>query len=105
MNSDERQSPAEHGRAGDAARSHSPQEPSPPQDTESALEAVLGRGLVYARDGAVVYESIIASWYPDIDIPLLCDLFADNLGDHRAVIAEYLQTAEPPPALTATAAL
>ena len=69
--------------------------PHPQRVTEAALEAVLDRGLVYARGGAVVYESILEREYPAINIPLLCDLFADNLGEHQAVIAAYLHAAEP----------
>ncbi len=59
-------------------------------NAEAQLEAIRDRGLVYPRGGNVVYESIIESEYPDVDIPLLCDLLADNLFDWDAATREYL---------------
>ena len=55
------------------------------------LDAIEDRSLVYPQDGAVVYESIIERKYPDVDIPLLCDLLADSLFDWKAAKQEYLK--------------
>ncbi len=53
------------------------------------LEAIQDHGLIYPQRGKVVYESIIESRYPDVNIPLLCDLLADNLFDWSAAIRAY----------------
>ena len=54
------------------------------------LEVIQDRGWVYPRAGQVVYESIIEREYPDVDIPLLCDLLADSLFDWNTATTEYL---------------
>ena len=58
---------------------------------KSQLEDIQDRNLVYGRDGAVVYETIIQREYPDVDIRLLCDLLADSLFDWNAALREYLR--------------
>ena len=60
-------------------------------DIQAQLEAIRDRDLVYPRDGTVVYESIIESEYPDVDIPLLCDLLADSLFDWNAATKAYMR--------------
>ena len=61
---------------------------------QAQLEAIRDRDLVYPRDGTVVYESIIESEYPDVDIRLLCDLLADNLFDWTAATKAYMRQYE-----------
>ena len=60
------------------------------RDIQAQLEAIQDRGLVYPQDGKVVYETIIQSQYPDVDIPLLCDLLVDSLFDWNAAIKGYV---------------
>ena len=58
----------------------------------SQLEEIRDAGLVYAEAGAIVYESIIARFYPSIDIDRLTILLGDNLMDWHAAIDDYLGT-------------
>ena len=60
------------------------------RDIQAQLEAIQDRSLVYPQDGKVVYQSIIQSQYPDVDIPLLCDLLADSLFDWDAATKGYV---------------
>ena len=51
------------------------------EEARSALETILDRGLVHSRNGTVVYESVLEREFPDIDIRLLCGIYAEKLGD------------------------
>lgn len=59
------------------------------------LERIFDLGWVYAMGGVVVYESIIESRFPGIDVPTLCDLYGDSIGDEQTAIRQYLDMFAP----------
>ena len=49
-----------------------------------------GEQIHAAQHGAVVFQSTIKLLHPEIDIELLCQCFADNLGNSDDTIEDYM---------------
>ena len=60
------------------------------QAVRDAIETAFELDYIYASGGRVVYQTAIRKLYPTIDIELLCDVYADNLGDAEGTTEDYL---------------
>ena len=65
--------------------------PNPEQALRRTLQNIMdGEQIHAAQHGAVVFQSAIKLLHPEIDIELLCQCFADNLGNSDDTIEDYM---------------
>lgn len=62
-----------------------------PERIAEELDWVQANDWIYPRGPDVVYESVAETQCPNLDIPYLCDLLADNNFDWRGVREDYIE--------------
>ena len=64
--------------------------PDPAQVLRRTLQGILYDEKIQASQGAVTYESTVLQLHPEVDIGLLCQCYADNLGNAEDTINDYM---------------
>ena len=72
--------------------------PDPAQALRRTLQEILHNNQIYAQHGTVVHQSDIQDLHPEVDIDLLCQCLADNLGEPDDAIEDYMTVAGQLPA-------